>query len=160
MAVIEWSSEELGGRAAQVLDPWNRWLAAFDPLAATVRSAWDDETSWIDDWDPGTPARGQCGTSSLVLQDERGGYLARGVVHETGRSAIPTVHYWNVVRGRHVDLTWQQFSVSAFVLRWEPVARDDLLVNQWFIDRYMVLRGRVDAGRSARPRLRVVHPSA
>lgn len=139
-----WSSQELGGRAAQVLDPWNPWLAGFDPLAATVRSTWDAKTSWIDDWHPGNPARGQCGTSSLVLQDERGGHLAHGVVHETGRSAVPTVHYWNVLHGRHVDLTWQQFSASAFVLRWQLVDRDDLLVTDWFTDRYRALRHRID----------------
>jgi hypothetical protein len=140
-----WSSEELGGRAAQVLEPWNRWLAEFDPLASAVRSTWDADTSWIDQWDPANPAKGQCGTSSLILQDEWGGHLARGEVHETGESGVPTVHYWNVVRGRHVDLTWQQFSPAAFVLRWQPVARDDLLVSAWFTGRYASLRNRVDA---------------
>jgi hypothetical protein len=79
-----------------------------------------------------------------VLQDEHGGYLARGLVHDTGRSAEPVVHYWNVVRDRHVDLTWQQFSVSAFVLRWELVRREDLLVTAWFTERYVTLRERVD----------------
>ena len=144
MAGNGWSSHELGGRAAQVLDPWNRWLAGFDPLAATVRSRWHEGTSWIDDWDPANPARGQCGSSSLVLQDECGGYLARGEVHETGRSAVPALHYWNLVRDRHVDFTWQQFSPAAFVLRWELVDRHDLLVGSWFTDRYRALRARVD----------------
>src|SRR5947209_6737791 len=144
MARSGWSSEELGGRSAQVRDSWNRWLAAFDPFAATLRSAWDRDTAWIDDWDADNPARGQCGTSSLVFQDDCGGDLVRGLVHETGKSAVPAVHYWNVVDDRHVDLTWQQFSDSSFVLRWEPVQRDELLVGRWFPDRYRELRTRVD----------------
>jgi hypothetical protein len=144
MAGTSWPSVECGGRDAQVLDPWTRWLAGFDHLGATVRSAWDDGTCWIDDWDPRNPARGQCGTSALVLQDECGGHLALGIVHETGRSVVPAVHYWNVVHGRHVDLTWQQFPSSAFVLRWERVDRQDLLVSEWFVDRYATLRSRVD----------------
>jgi hypothetical protein len=144
VAGIERSWEEPGGRAAQVLHPLNRSLAEFERVAARVRSSWADETAWIDDWDTANPARGQCGTSSLVLQDECGGYLARGLVHETGRSATRTVHYWNVVDDRHVDLTWQQFSTTSFVVRWEAVDRLDLLVNDWFTGRYATLRGRVD----------------
>jgi hypothetical protein len=149
VAVIEWSSEELGGRAAQVLHPFNPSLVPFEALAAHVRSGWAEDTAWIDGWHSGNAARGQCGTSSLVLQDECGGYLARGLVHETGRSAVPTVHYWNVVEDRHVDLTWQQFSTTAFVLRWEPVDRVDLLVNDWFTGRYATLRRRVAEPPSA-----------
>jgi hypothetical protein len=133
-----------------VLDPWNPWLASFGALAAVVRSEWSADTAWIDDWDPANPARGQCGTSALVLQDECGGEVVRGLVHETGTSRSPTVHYWNVFGDRHVDLTWQQFPVRAFVIRSERVRRDDVLVNAWFTDRFAVLRRRLDA-RSATP---------
>jgi hypothetical protein len=145
MAGIEWSPDEAGGRAAQVLQATSPWLTRFLPLSATLRSTWDGDTAWIDDWDADNPARGQCGSSSLVLQDEWGGYLARGLVHDTGRSALPVLHYWNVVHDHHVDLTWQQFSDWAFVLRWELVPREQLLVAPWFVDRYATLRSRVDA---------------
>jgi hypothetical protein len=148
-----WSSrEEVGGRAAQVLDPWCPRLGSFGELATSLRSAWSSETAWIDDWDSGNPARGQCGTSALVFQDECGGELVRGWVHETGRSVTPTVHYWNLVDERHVDFTWQQFSPFAFVLRSESVHRDALLVNQWFIRTYARLRNRFDASTSERSR--------
>ena len=144
--------DEVGGRPAQVLDPWDSSLARFGSFAATVRSAWSAETAWIDAWDPGNPAGGQCGTSSLALQDEHGGTVVRGLVHDTGRSATPAVHYWNVIAGRHVDLTWQQFSPSAFVLRSDVVGRDDLLVSSWFEDRYATLRGRIDSRLAESPR--------
>lgn len=143
MARIDMTRDEAGGLAAQVLEAAHPRLGAFDGFAATVRATWDGDTAWIDDWDHGNPARGQCGTSSLVLQDEHGGRLARGLVHDTGRSARPVVHYWNVLRGGHVDLTWQQFSEWAFVIRWEPVDRAQLLVAPWFTDRYATLRHRV-----------------
>jgi hypothetical protein len=134
-----------------VLHPRNASLEAFGGLAASVRAAWTAETAWIDQWDIGNPARGQCGTSTLVLQDEHGGRVVRGLVHETGRSAVPTVHYWNLVGGRHVDLTWQQFSSSAFVLRSHFVDRDELLVSRWFTDRYATLRRRIDVRLASPP---------
>jgi hypothetical protein len=146
MSTSRWPPrDEVGGRAAQVVQPWNRRLASFGPFAASLRSQWDAHTSWIDDWDHRNPARGQCGTSTLALQDECGGEMFRGLVHETGHSTVPTVHYWNVIAGVHVDLTWQQFTTSSFVLRSEPVRREELLVNRWFIDRYELLRDRLDA---------------
>src|SRR4051794_14580185 len=150
MPIAAWAPDEVGGRPAQVLDPWNASLASFGVLAATVRSVWAAETAWIDEWDRRNPARGQCGTSSLVLQDERGGDVVRGLVHETGSSVVPAVHYWNVIDGRHVDLTWQQFSASAFVLKGDLVHRGDLLVSGWLTDRYARLRRRLDA-RLAEP---------
>ena len=131
---------EFGGREAQVLDPRSPWVASFAELAARLRSAWSADTAWIDDWDSRNPARGQCGTSALVLQDESGGEIVRGLVHETGRSRTPTVHYWNIVHDRHVDLAWQQFSAWAFVIRSERVQREELLVNDWLIRRYVHLR--------------------
>src|SRR4051794_19006176 len=144
--------DEVGGRQAQVLEPWDASLGSFRAFAATVRAAWSAETAWIDAWDPRNPARGQCGTSSLALQDEHGGTVVRGLVHDTGRCAAPAVHYWNVIDGRHVDLTWQQFSPSAFVLRSDVVGRDDLLVSRWFEDRYDTLRRRIDSGPAETPR--------
>ena len=144
MAGIEVAREEAGGLAAQVLDASHPWLGGFDDFATRVRAAWDGDTAWIDDWDHRNPARGQCGSSSLVLQDECGARLVRGLVHDTGRSVRPVLHYWNLVHRRHVDLTWQQFSDWAFVIRWEPVDREQLLVTSWFTDRYETLRARVD----------------
>ena len=129
-----------------MVDPWCPWVASFGEIAATIRSGWSAETAWIDDWNLGNPARGQCGTSALVLQDACGGRVVRGLVHETGRSATPTVHYWNVLDDRHVDVTWQQFSPWAFVLRAERVERDALLENAWFVSRYDRLRHRFDGG--------------
>jgi hypothetical protein len=125
-----------------------------------MRPAWSADTAWIDDWNARNPARGQCGVSSLVLQDECGGDLVRGWVHETGESATPTVHYWNAFGDRHVDLTWQQFSDRAFVIRSEPVHRDELLVSEWFLARYARLRRRLD-GQLDRPRTAVtLEPTA
>lgn len=138
------SLEGEGGRSAQVLHPCHRWLTSFGALAAKVRASWDADTAWIDDWDPRNPARGQCGTSALALQDERGGKLVRGVVDEASALGAHAVHYWNVFDGRHADLTWQQFPPWARVVQRELITRDDLLENPWFTDRYLALRSRLD----------------
>jgi hypothetical protein len=135
-----------GGSVAQVLDTRDRWLSSFHDLAVVVRAAWAADTAWVDDWNGVNPARGQCGTSSILLQDERGGTLVRGLVEAAGHPVA--VHYWNEFEAGHVDLTWQQFPPSARVVHSEPVTRQDLLVTQWLISRYQTLRSRVDDGRA------------
>jgi hypothetical protein len=113
----------------------------IDELAAVLRAAWDADTAWIEDWHPRNPPRGQCGSTAIVLQDLRGGALMRGLVEET--PGIRAVHYWNVLDIGQVDLTWQQFPVTARIVLGERVDRSELLVNRWFVDRYETLRARV-----------------
>ena len=102
--------------------------------------AWGADTAWIEDWRPSNGARGQCGSTAIVLQDLRGGDLMRGLVEEG--PGVRTVHYWNVLDIGQVDLTWEQFPSSARIVLGERVDRADLLVNRWFIERYVRLRRR------------------
>jgi len=115
---------------------------SLDALAKILPLSWRADTAWIDDWDERNPARGQCGSTALVVQDLRGGTLMTGVVLDGahGRS----VHYWNVLALGVTDLTWQQFSTSARVLACKPVGRSDLLCSWWFVERYHAMRDRVD----------------
>src|SRR4051812_43598702 len=55
---------------------------SLEELAVVLRQGWHADTSWIDDWDAQCPARGQCGSTALVLNDLRGGELMRGLVDE------------------------------------------------------------------------------
>jgi len=138
------------GPSAQVLGTSDPCLTSFLGLATSISGAWCARTAWIDDWDPDNPARGQCGTSSLALQDELGGTLSRGeIALGDGRRTTAVVHYWNVFVHGHVDLTWQQFPASARIVHRESIRRDELLVDRWTIDRYRTLRARLDGGSSA-----------
>lgn len=110
-------------------------------LAAVLARAWKADSAWIDDWDDRNPARGQCGSTALVVQDLCGGSLMTGIVLD--RSFARHVHYWNVLGGDPVDLTWHQFPGPARIVRSERVERGLLLRGAWFTDRYELLRARV-----------------
>lgn len=107
----------------------------LDALARALGEAWCAETSASPDWTPANPALGQCAVTALIVQDIMGGELSRGVV--AGVS-----HYWNVVGGREVDLTHQQFAEY----RVTEVAQRERSYVLSFTDtarRYRVLRRRL-----------------
>ena len=115
----------------------------LDELASVLPSAWSAASSWIDEWDARNPARGQCGSTALVVQDLCGGHLMAGEVRE--RSDRLVVHYWNFIDRRRVDFTWHQFESAAQVVQCTRVSRDQLLTSAWFTQRYSTLREGVDA---------------
>jgi hypothetical protein len=115
--------------------------ASLDALVKVLPLSWRAHTAWIDDWDERNPARGQCGSTALVVQDLHGGTLMTGVVGDG--SHPPLVHYWNVLAAGVTDLTWQQFPASARVLHRKAAVRSELLCRSWFIDRYQALRDQV-----------------
>ncbi len=126
----------------------NRPAASLDTLADVLPLAWDAQTAWIDDWVETNPARGQCGSTALVLQDLRGGTLITGVVQD-GRNT-QFVHHWNALPTATADLTWQQFAPGARILTCEAIVRRELLRNSWFINQYHTLRDRVNVLLRAR----------
>jgi hypothetical protein len=76
-----------------------------------VRSSWGADTYPPDashPWDPGNPARGQCGVVALVVNDLLGGDLIRAEVHVNGERV--DFHWWNrMPSGLEIDLTREQF---------------------------------------------------
>lgn len=76
-----------------------------------IRGAWCAETSFIrataPPWHADNPSRGQCGTTSLVLQDLLGGELLVADVTDDGEP--DGVHYWNRFGPLEIDLTREQF---------------------------------------------------
>src|SRR5216683_953841 len=72
-------------------------------LFTAVRDAWTAETSADPRWSAACPSLGQCAVTALVIQDYLGGELMRGEVD--GGS-----HYWNVIQGKTIDLTRDQFA--------------------------------------------------
>jgi hypothetical protein len=80
-------------------------------LRPVLRAAWGPDTCDPDSrgsWRPDNPARGQCGTTALVIQDLLGGDLVIAEVY-VGQTKIGH-HYWNrLLDGADVDLTAEQF---------------------------------------------------
>jgi hypothetical protein len=71
-----------------------------DDVLRRLREAWSSESSTL--WTEDTPARGQCGVTSLVVQDHFGGEIRK----------TPTdggLHFYNWIGGQRYDLTAEQF---------------------------------------------------
>lgn len=90
-----------------------------------IRASWGADTCAPEDipaWHPDNPARGQCGTTALVLNDLFGGDLVRGDVH---RGSVWIDHHWwnRLGDGLELDLTREQFSSDELVGGGEPVSR-------------------------------------
>ena len=88
-------------------------VPTFEQLTNAIEASWSLDTSFATDefmgrGPAGEPSRGQCGTTSLVIQDWFGGSLLVADVFIEGESV--GVHYWNRLEGdSEVDLTRRQF---------------------------------------------------
>ncbi|MGI5243734.1 YunG family protein [Dactylosporangium sp. CA-139066] len=87
-------------------------------LRPALRAAWGPDTCDPHDlanWRPDNPARGQCGTTALVVQDLLGGELLLGEVHVDGVKIGH--HWWNrLPDGTTIDLTADQFHPGETVI--------------------------------------------
>ncbi|MEV4111446.1 hypothetical protein [Nonomuraea sp. NPDC049695] len=87
-------------------------------LRPLLRAAWGSDTCDPvnqEHWRPDNPARGQCGTTALVVQDLLGGDLILGEVHVDGVKVWN--HYWNrLPDGTEVDFTSDQFRPGEVVV--------------------------------------------
>lgn len=81
-------------------------IAAF---TERLGSAWSPESSTR--WRRDNPALGQCGVTTLVVQDVFGGTLLKTRVG-------PAWHFYNLIDGQRHDLTASQFSA--------PLSYDDV----------------------------------
>lgn len=79
------------------------------------RAAWGADTCDPAEtsWSAANPARGQCGVTSLVLQDLLGGTLLLADVHVDGEKVGH--HYWLRLGSVEIDLTRDQFLPSEIV---------------------------------------------
>lgn len=82
-------------------------------FAERLAKAWSLETSSI--WSSDNPARGQCGVTSLVVQD-----MFRGLILKTLLPEGP--HFYNLIEGCRCDFTAGQFH--------EPIDYQDLPSNR------------------------------
>ena len=69
-------------------------------FAERLTKAWSRESSSL--WSPDNPARGQCGVTSLVVQDVFGGQILKTVLQQGP-------HFYNSIEGRRFDFTASQF---------------------------------------------------
>lgn len=102
---------------------------SVEALASALFRAWSIETSSL--WTPDSPARGQCGVTSLVVQDLFGGEILK----------TPTpdgMHFYNRVNGDRIDLTQAQFATLPHY-RDLPATRGEALADT-SLSQYRALR--------------------
>jgi hypothetical protein len=121
-------------------------------LETAIRSSWSPGTAFASEdhlrRGAGTPSRGQCGPTALVVHDLLGGELLVADVAVAG--VVDGVHYWNRLAGGHcVDLTRDQFAADEVVLTPRVVVRQPLPGPERARAAYLLLRGRVLAALSA-----------
>lgn len=88
-------------------------MPTLQQLAHALRQAWSAETGYAGEgvWTKENPARGQCVTSSLVVQDYFGGDIVR---YQVSGEDIDETHYFNILHdGTIVDTTKSQYSQQA-----------------------------------------------
>ncbi|WP_405693525.1 hypothetical protein [Streptomyces sp. NBC_01185] len=121
-------------------------------IEAAVRSSWGADTTTPAHrplWDPGNPARDQCGVTALVVNDLLGGDLIRGEVRVDGERV--DFHWWNRLgRGVEIDLTREQFGAHEIVSGGVVVERPAEIVR--LREEYEVLSTRVLERLRARTR--------
>lgn len=66
-----------------------------------LRQSWSAQSS--SKWSVENPAKGQCGVTSLVVQDILGGEVRKTRLDEGW-------HFYNVINGERIDYTEEQFS--------------------------------------------------
>ncbi|MFD9832507.1 YunG family protein [[Kitasatospora] papulosa] len=112
-------------------------------IEAAVRSSWGADTTTPVHrpyWQPGNPARDQCGVTALVLNDLLGGELIRGEVRVDGERV--DFHWWNRLgAGLEIDLTREQFAPHEIVTGGVPVERPGEIVR--LREEYELLGARV-----------------
>lgn len=116
----------------------------LEDVVAAVRGSWSADTrdpAEEGEWTPVDPARGQCGTTALVVHDLLGGDLVLAEVRRRDGSR-QGVHYWNrLPDGREVDLTREQFRADEVVGPGEVLARPAGLPRRGVAE-YLLLRER------------------
>ncbi|WLQ65500.1 YunG family protein [Streptomyces glycanivorans] len=112
-------------------------------IEAAVRDSWGADTTTPvhrPDWDPGNPARDQCGVTALVVNDLLGGELIRGEVRVDGECV--DFHWWNRLgAGLEIDLTREQFAPHEIVTDGVAVERQAEIVR--LREEYELLSARV-----------------
>ena len=122
-------------------------MASFtrEDIEAAVRAAWARDTCDpvdADDWSAANPARGQCGTTALTINDLLGGELLVAEVLRTDGTR-QGVHWWNrLPDGTELDLTREQFA-SHEVIQQPRVMQRPSEPPRRAAEQYLTLKHRV-----------------
>jgi hypothetical protein len=104
----------------------------LEQFAERLTKAWSRETSSL--WSPDNPARGQCGVTSLVVQDVFGGQILKTLIQQ-----VP--HFYNLIAERRFDFTSAQFA-DPIDYEDRPSDREEAM-SDTDLEQYRALRARL-----------------
>ena len=114
---------------------------------ARLELAWGQETMMNpESYDPAKPSKNQCAVTALLVQELLGGEIVRALA--TLPNGTTDSHYFNVVEGRVIDFTRDQFPEGTTIPPGEPRhpgfsnTREYLLSNEDTANRYKALKRR------------------
>jgi hypothetical protein len=120
-------------------------------LTQALHQAWDENTGYANatSWTNENPSRGQCMTSSLVVQDYFGGDIVR---YEVTADNLNETHYFNILEdGTRIDTTGAQYKI-AVSMKPKPVQlgafislREKRLSDEETHEKYLLLKSKVEA---------------
>ena len=120
-------------------------------LELAIRQAWVKRT---DDYPqellkPDEPSAGQCAVTALVVQDYFGGEIVNTVATSPYNPRASCSHYFNVINGREIDLTKQQFIDGVNFSKATPKTKGFSSTREYMLsypataERYLALKSRV-----------------
>ena len=119
-------------------------MNSFNSVKEALEKSWCLETAYPGDreyWTPEKSSIGQCTVTSMVLFDYFGGRIIRGYSKKYN-----IYHYWNIIDGVKIDLTFSQFIPDKADIKFDKVVeknKNDLLKIKNVRVRYQLLKTKV-----------------
>lgn len=119
-------------------------MNSFNNVKEALEKSWCLETAYPGEreyWIPEKSSRGQCTVTSMVLFDYFGGKIIRGYSKKYN-----IYHYWNIIDGVKIDLTFSQFIPDKADIKFDKVVeknKKDLLRIKNVCARYQLLKTKV-----------------
>lgn len=127
---------------------------ALEELTAAVSNSWSAETSASPkEWSNDNPAIGQCAVTACVVQDYLGGDILNSMV--TLPDGNTDSHYYNIIEGKTLDLTKQQFPADSVFTEGKPKTKGFASTREYCLSydttrkRYETLKAKVDQALSS-----------
>ena len=121
-------------------------------LQNALERSWCIDTAYYSDraaWSIENKAVGQCTVTAMIVYDFFGGTIIRGYSQKYN-----LYHFWNVVDGKKIDLTFSQFLKDKNDICFTNIVvrrKDQLLKISNVRERYTILRNRVEEELSKQP---------
>ncbi|HAB52722.1 MAG TPA: hypothetical protein DCQ26_01235 [Marinilabiliales bacterium] len=120
-------------------------MLSIEQLKEAFNTSWCRETAYRADreyWSEQNKTRGQCTVTVMIVNDYLGGEMLRGYSKKYN-----LYHYWNIVNGMKIDLTFEQFVGDKDDIVFDNIVvktKNDLLKISNVRSRYQLLSRKID----------------